>query len=115
MRTDIHTETVKKMFGTNNITPEMRLVAKRKNFLELYGSHNAPLNQQFREFSKEEMEELMKSFDISEIENRTATMYERACEIRDLADSEYASDAHLLEMSEKFKADFGCNWTEILN
>ena len=112
---DIHTETAKKMFGTSNITPEMRLTAKRKNFLELYGSHNTPLNQQFREFSKEEMEELMKSFDISEIENRTATMYERACEIRDLADSEYASDAHLLEMSEKFKADFGCNWTEILN
>lgn len=115
MRTDIHTETTKKMFGTNNITPEMRLTAKRKNFLELYGSHNAPLNQQFQEFSKEDMEELMKSFDMSEIENRTATMYERACEIRDLADSEYASDAHLLEMSEKFKAEFGCNWTEILN
>lgn len=112
---DIHTETAKKMFSTNNITPEMRLTTKRKNFLELYGSHNAPLNQQFQGFSKESIEELMKSFDISEIENRTATMYERACEIKDLADSEYASDAHLLEMSEKFKADFGCNWTEILN
>ena len=57
----------------------------------------------------------MKSFDLPEFENRTATMYERACEIRDLADSEYASDSHITEMSEKFKAEFGCDWTEILN
>lgn len=115
MQTDIHTKTAKKMFDTNNITPEMRLTAKRKNFLELYGSHNAPLNQQFQEFSKEEVEEFMRSFDTSEFEKRTMLMYDKACEIRDLADSEYASDAHLLEMSEKFKAEFGCNWTEILN
>lgn len=117
MRTDIHTETAKKMFGTNNITPEMRLAAKRKNFLDIYGRHNVSMKDvlESKELDKKEMEELMKSFDMSEIENRTATMYERACEIRDLAGSEYASDAHLLEMSEKFKADFGCHWTEILN
>lgn len=118
MQTDIHKETAKKMFGTNNITPEMRLAAKRKNFLDIYGRHNVSIEDvlgKCKKLDKEEMEELMKSFDMSELEGRTATMYERACEIRDLADSEYASDSHLTEMSEKFKADFGCNWTEILN
>ena len=117
MRTDIHTEIAKKMFGTNNVTPEMRLIAKRKNFLDIYGRHNVSIKDvlESKELDKKEMEELMKSFDMSEIENMAATMYERACEIKDLADSEYASDAHITEMSEKFKADFGCNWTEILN
>lgn len=113
MRTDIHTETAKKMFGTNNITPEMRLAAKRRNFLDIYGRHNVSMEDVLG--GNKELEELMKSFDLSEFENRTATMYERACEIRDLADSEYASDSHITEMSEKFKAEFGCDWTEILN
>ena len=40
---DIHTETAKKIFGTNNITPEMRLAAKRKNFLDIYGRHNVSM------------------------------------------------------------------------
>ena len=96
MRTDIHTETAKKMFGTNNITPEMRLAAKRRNFLDIYGRHNVSIEDVLggnKELGKKELEELMKSFDLSEFENRTATMYERACEIRDLADSEYASDS----------------------
>lgn len=118
MRTDIHTETAKKMFGTNNITPETRLAAKRRNFLDIYGRHNVSIGDVLdgnKELDKKEMEELMKSFDMSEIENLAATMYERACEIRDLCDSDFASDAHITEMSEKFKADFGCNWTEILN
>lgn len=118
MRTDIHTETAKKMFGTNNITPEMRLAAKRRNFLDIYGRHNVSIEDALggnKELGKKELEELMKSFDLSEFENRTATMYERVCEIRDLADSEYASDSHITEMSEKFKAEFGCDWTEILN
>lgn len=117
MRTDIHTETAKKMFGTNNITPGMRLVAKRKNFLDIYGRHNVSMGDllECKELDKKEMEELMKSFNMSELENRAATMYERACEIRDLCDSDFASDAHITELSEKFKADFGCDWTEILN
>lgn len=118
MQTDIHAETAKKMFGTNNITPEMRLAAKRRNFLDIYGRHNVSMEDVLggnKELDKKELEELMKSFDLSEFENRTATMYERACEIKDLADSEYASDSHITEMSEKFKAEFGCDWTEILN
>lgn len=120
MQTDIHTETAKKMFGTNNITPEMRLAAKRKNFLDIYGKHNASMEEAFERWengtSPEEMMKQMKEFyKMDEFEDRAMTMYERACEIRDLCDSEYASDSHLTEMSEKFKADFGCNWTEILN
>jgi len=43
------------------------------------------------------------------------SMIERAREIADLASSEYASDKELSVLSEKFFADFGCHWTEILN
>jgi len=42
-------------------------------------------------------------------------MYERAKEIQELADSDFASDSHITELSEKFRADFGCDWTEILD
>lgn len=62
-----------------------------------------------------ELRRIMEDFyRMNEFEKGIVTMYDRAKEIQDLADSDFASDPHLTEMSEKFKADFGCDWTEIV-
>lgn len=74
---DIHKETAKRMFGTENVTPEMRLTTKRRNFLELYGSHDLTLNQH-RYLIPVEMEEFMKSFDMNEFEKRIISEAEEA-------------------------------------
>lgn len=71
LTSDIHRETAKRMFGTENVTSEMRLIAKRKNFLELYGSHDVPVPVTQHEYLiPVEMKEFMESFDISEFEKR---------------------------------------------
>lgn len=35
--------------------------------------------------------------------------------IADLCNSGFASDKELMVLSENFHAEFGCNWTEVLN
>lgn len=105
---DIHTETAKRMFHTNEITPEMRLAAKRKNFMELYGCHNKTLGD-LKDIEPNQ-------FNITEVAKRLASMspiLNEALEIKNLADSEQYSDSHITEMSEKFKAKYGCNWTDL--
>lgn len=52
---------------------------------------------------------------IENVEIDSYNMYERAKEIQDLCDSDFASDKQLKVISEKFYIDFGCHWTEILN
>jgi hypothetical protein len=42
-------------------------------------------------------------------------MIERARVIADLCDSEFASDKELAVLAEEFRADFGCDWTEVLD
>lgn len=103
---DIHTETAKRMFHTNEITPEMRLAAKRKNFMELYGCHNKTLGD------LKDMEP--NQFNISEAAKRLVPIFNEALEIKNLADSEQYSDSHITEMSEKFKAKYGFNWTDLV-
>ena len=41
-------------------------------------------------------------------------MIKRALEIKNLADSGYASDSHITELSEKFYAEFGHRWVEVI-
>lgn len=103
---DIHTETAKRMFHTNEITPEMRLAAKRKNFMELYGCHNKTLGD-LKDVEPNQ-------FNISEAAIRMASIFKEALEIKNLADSEQYSDSHITEMSEKFKAKYGCNWSDLI-
>lgn len=103
---DIHTETAKRMFHTNEITPEMRLAAKRKNFMELYGCHNKTLGD-LKDIEPNQ-------FNISEAAIRMASIFKEVLEIKNLADSEQYSDSHITEMSEKFKAKYGCNWSDLI-
>lgn len=68
---DIHRETAKRMFGTENVTSEMRLIAKRKNYLELFGGRDAHVPVTQHEYLiPVEMKEFMESFDVSEFEKR---------------------------------------------
>lgn len=46
---------------------------------------------------------------------RETDIYQRAQELADLCNSGFCSDKQLAELSEKFFADFGCHWTEVLN
>lgn len=41
-------------------------------------------------------------------------MLQEAAELKKLADSEFYSDSHITELSEKFKVKFGCSWTQCL-
>ena len=74
---DIHTETAKRMFGTENVTPEMRLIAKRKNFLELYGKHDLTLSQHGY-LIPVDMEKFINSFNMNEFEKRIIAEFEEA-------------------------------------
>lgn len=42
-------------------------------------------------------------------------MIQEAVELRNLADSDFYSDSHLTELSEKFRAKFGCSWLQALD
>lgn len=41
-------------------------------------------------------------------------MLQEAAELKEVADSEFYSDSHITELSEKFKIKFGCSWTQCL-
>lgn len=62
---DIHIKTATKMFKCKeeDITSEMRLLAKRYNFLEIYRNHNTSLNQYCQSSEQINLEEIYKQFE----------------------------------------------------